>query len=674
MKTINNIFDLFKTIAQEHYQINSFVYGDITELDNYDNINYPVLIVAPITTIVNENTLNHTYRIAIADLVKKDENNQVEVWSDTQQILTDIAKVFRYDSDLFSLIGEPILTPFKERWNDDVSGWQGDFEIEFNFDNSECNIPIDEFLIPGPTPSEPVQTCFEIARLCDVDITSPTNGQVLVYQNGTWVNQNQLGDFLTCETLSECETIIAIQEEIDVLEDEVFEINEALTDIQNNFANFLPLAGGTMLDNAMIVFNSAIDIQSNGVNDYSQSWYYGDENFAQMGFGFNHYLNATNSLIELVALATNSIYQVISDSVSENSRMVANKNGNLAEFIVKPGLPAIYRNTLNNPIRYFGDYFDGDVRSLVDWGNVKSYVDSEVSAAAVAQLKDQGNYDASSNLFPSVANIKTGFLWTISVAGTLGGVNVTTGDVVRALIDSPGQTASNWNITENNIGYVPENNANKVQDFSDPTSIVKFPVVKAIVDYIVSVLASFKTTNFLDATSSIQTQLNNKSSIIGSYIRLAHDYTPVSGTAVTTEEILKVIPVSSSIVSIGDMLEVYSATANTSNANTKTWKMYINTTPDLVGSPVLLATSQMTTNAQSTIFSKKLPVLSLTSLFCYGGPTQSGASPYGSIQASSTILTVPNLSNAFYIIITSQKATASDTVTLNYTELYLTKN
>jgi hypothetical protein len=674
MKTINNIFDLFKTIAQEHYQINSFVYGDITELDNYDNINYPVLIVAPITTVVNDNTLNHTYRIAIADLVKKDENNQVEVWSDTQQILTDIAKVFRYDSDLFSLIGEPILTPFKERWNDDVSGWQGDFEIEFNFDNSECNIPIDEFLIPGPTPSEPVQTCFEIARLCDVDITSPTNGQILVYQNGTWVNQDQSGGGgLTCETLAECETIIAIQEDIDVLEDEVFEINEVLTDIQNNFANFLPLAGGTMLDNAQIVFNNFIDIQSGGVTDYSKAWFYGDDSIAQFGFGSHASLNATDEDIQMFIDNNGATGFYARQNLTEKyAQMVAaNSSGGTAILKINAAAAAEYSSSSFKPINYVND----PTANLTALSAVpKSYVDNQISAAAVAQLKDQGNYDASSNLFPSVANIKTGFLWTISVAGTLGGVNVTTGDVVRALTDSPGQTASNWNITENNIGYVPENNANKVQDFSDPTSVVKFPVVKAIVDYIVSVLASFKTANFLDATSSIQTQLDSKLAIVGSYKRIAHDYTSVSGTSVTTEEVLRVISVSASIVSSDDMLEVYSATANTSNANTKTWKMYINTTPDLVGSPVLLATSQMTTNAQSTIFSKKLPVLSLTSLFCYGGPTQSGASPYGSIQASSTILTVPNLSNAFYIIITSQKATASDTVTLNYTELYLTKN
>ncbi len=94
----------------------------------------------------------------------------------------------------------------------------------------------------------------------------------------------------------------------------------------------------------------------------------------------------------------------------------------------------------------------------------KSYVDTEISSAVAGLLDDRGNYDASSNLFPSSGGSGTagailkGDLWTISVIGTLGGVAVTVGDVVRALSDSPGQTSSNWVITENNIGYVPENN------------------------------------------------------------------------------------------------------------------------------------------------------------------------------------------------------------------------
>jgi hypothetical protein len=93
----------------------------------------------------------------------------------------------------------------------------------------------------------------------------------------------------------------------------------------------------------------------------------------------------------------------------------------------------------------------------------KAYADSLV----VGLIDDRGNYDASTNTFPTTGGSGTsgavlkGDLWYISAPGTLGGQDVGIGDSFRALTDAPGQTATNWDILESNIGYVPENNANK---------------------------------------------------------------------------------------------------------------------------------------------------------------------------------------------------------------------
>ncbi len=105
----------------------------------------------------------------------------------------------------------------------------------------------------------------------------------------------------------------------------------------------------------------------------------------------------------------------------------------------------------------------------------------------VGLLDDRGNYNASSNVFPSSGGsgsagaILKGDLWSISVGGTLGGVVVTVGDVLRALTNAPGQTAANWVITENNFGYVAENSTNKVVAFSAPTD-AQYPSAKLVKD------------------------------------------------------------------------------------------------------------------------------------------------------------------------------------------------
>jgi hypothetical protein len=89
----------------------------------------------------------------------------------------------------------------------------------------------------------------------------------------------------------------------------------------------------------------------------------------------------------------------------------------------------------------------------------KSYVDSAVTGL----LDYRGSYDASTNLFPATGGsgllgaILKGDFWICSVAGTLGGESVTAGDLIISIVDTPGQTASNWDLIEHNIGaYVSD--------------------------------------------------------------------------------------------------------------------------------------------------------------------------------------------------------------------------
>lgn len=83
----------------------------------------------------------------------------------------------------------------------------------------------------------------------------------------------------------------------------------------------------------------------------------------------------------------------------------------------------------------------------------QALVDAEIDAAVSGLYDDRGNYDASGNVFPSSGGsgssgaILKGDIWTISVAGTLGGTSVIAGQTVRAKIDTPGSTSGNWAIS-----------------------------------------------------------------------------------------------------------------------------------------------------------------------------------------------------------------------------------
>jgi hypothetical protein len=93
---------------------------------------------------------------------------------------------------------------------------------------------------------------------------------------------------------------------------------------------------------------------------------------------------------------------------------------------------------------------------------VKTYVDASVSGV----LDDRGNWDASTNLFPTTGgsgpggSILKGDLWFVSVLGILGGTPVVVGNNFRALVDNP-TLSTDWNILNVGLGYIPENIANK---------------------------------------------------------------------------------------------------------------------------------------------------------------------------------------------------------------------
>lgn len=96
-------------------------------------------------------------------------------------------------------------------------------------------------------------------------------------------------------------------------------------------------------------------------------------------------------------------------------------------------------------------------------------VTSAITAAVTGLFDDRGNYDASVNTFPttggsgSAGAVLKGDVWRISVAGTLGGVAYKVGDTIRALVDSPAQTATNWAGAENNVDAATSSTLGLVQ-------------------------------------------------------------------------------------------------------------------------------------------------------------------------------------------------------------------
>lgn len=156
-----------------------------------------------------------------------------------------------------------------------------------------------------------------------------------------------------------------------------------------------------------------------------------------------------------------------------------------------------------------------------------AFVQQELAAAQTGVWKDQGNFSAAGGAWPTSANTllndapKAGYLWKISTGGTLtGGVVLNTGDIIRALVDNPTNSANDWAANESNLGYVPENQANKVTNLTTPNNTT-FPTTQAVAD----ALGGFASLTALRFTINPQTNT--------SYPIAASDVTPNGGVIVT---------------------------------------------------------------------------------------------------------------------------------------------
>lgn len=254
---------------------------------------------------------------------------------------------------------------------------------------------------------------------------------------------------------------------------------------------------------------------------------------------------------------------------------------------------------------------DGEPRFKNDGNAVeqfasRSWVNNEINSATVGLLDDRGNYDASSNLFPSSGGSGTagailkGDLWTISVAGTLGGVAVTAGDVLRALTDSPGQTSSNWAVTENNLGYVPVPQSRTINglDLSTNRTLTTANINDStnrryVTDAQLTVIGNTSGTNTGDETqSSILSKLG--------WVRKIQKGGTIAGTV--SETLVHTFPFTANEYPASSILHVESQFIRTGTpVNNAVLRIRINTANTLVGSTQI---GQTTMGGNPNLFSQ----------------------------------------------------------------------
>ena len=129
----------------------------------------------------------------------------------------------------------------------------------------------------------------------------------------------------------------------------------------------------------------------------------------------------------------------------------------------------------------------------------------------------------------------------------------------------------------------------------------------------------------------------------------------VNSVSSTSETILHSYQIPSGLLFSGGLFEVYANIAATGSTNTKTFKIYINSLANgntLTGATTL-GTYTVATGVTGDNIARLFPIISDTSLECYGGTSTSTENEYATTTGTSAQATsLPSISGGFWIIIT----------------------
>tara|TARA_R110000823_G_scaffold275922_1_gene394586 strand:- start:58 stop:522 length:465 start_codon:yes stop_codon:yes gene_type:complete len=154
MNNFYNLIDTIKQLLSSSEFNNKVTFGDITEVDLGKLTNFPLVHMIIDEAVINERTIDYTLRIIaadIVDLIKKDlvsddeyygNNNMQDILNTQMSVLTRLINQIRrldlVDNNYLRVEGGVTATPFLDRFENELAGWEATMVITGKNDISIC--------------------------------------------------------------------------------------------------------------------------------------------------------------------------------------------------------------------------------------------------------------------------------------------------------------------------------------------------------------------------------------------------------------------------------------------------------------------------------------------------------------------------------------------------------
>jgi hypothetical protein len=137
---------VFRQWSEADPNIESYGYGQLYDSNGNARVEqkYNSVWIQPINTSVDEWVITRSYQVLIYGLVFQNESgqtNQNKLISDCEEIAFRLIRFLKGGNEIFNVNVPPTVSPFSDRFLDDVSGVIIDIQIEFNGESSDCLDP-----------------------------------------------------------------------------------------------------------------------------------------------------------------------------------------------------------------------------------------------------------------------------------------------------------------------------------------------------------------------------------------------------------------------------------------------------------------------------------------------------------------------------------------------------
>ena len=166
--TYKELVDSLKQIAYDHKMIVDFGYGELSDIKvkseddtaNNQEADYPYMFLNPTQHNRDQNSIVYNFNLIMMDMAKDDKHNTdvVRIQSECQQYIDDVLSQLYFEMDSVDVNLNVTLTPFKERFQDNVAGMTASLAIVVPQGLDRCIAPFEPE--PGDVKYYGVFNCF----------------------------------------------------------------------------------------------------------------------------------------------------------------------------------------------------------------------------------------------------------------------------------------------------------------------------------------------------------------------------------------------------------------------------------------------------------------------------------------------------------------------------------